>query len=29
VSLIEIRHLHKEYMGATPLVDVNATIEKG
>jgi polar amino acid transport system ATP-binding protein len=29
VSLIEIRHLHKEYMGATPLSDVNATIEKG
>jgi polar amino acid transport system ATP-binding protein len=29
VSLIQIKHLRKEYQGVTPLRDVNATIEKG
>ncbi len=29
MSLIQIRHLRKEYEGATPLRDVNADIEKG
>ena len=29
MSLIEVRHLRKEYEGATPLKDVNATIDEG
>ena len=29
MSLIEIRHLRKEYEGVTPLKDVNATVEEG
>lgn len=29
MSLIQIKHLRKEYQGVTPLRDVNATIEKG
>ena len=29
MSLIEVRHLRKEYPDATPLTDVNATVEKG
>lgn len=29
MSLIEIKHLRKEYENATPLKDVNATIDKG
>ena len=29
MSLIEVRHLRKEYDGVTPLRDVNATIEEG
>ena len=29
MSLIEVRHLRKEYEAATPLLDVNATIERG
>lgn len=29
MSLIEVRHLRKEYPNATPLKDVNATVEEG
>ena len=29
MSLIEVRHLRKEYPNATPLKDVNATVERG
>ena len=29
MSLIEVRHLRKEYPGATPLKDVNATVDEG
>jgi polar amino acid transport system ATP-binding protein len=29
VSLIEVKHLRKEYPDAVPLKDVNATVERG
>ena len=29
MSLIEVRHLRKEYPGVTPLKDVNATVDEG
>ena len=29
MSLIEVRHLRKEYPNVTPLKDVNATVDEG